>query len=502
MTSILTKLHSLEKEWKINSNYVSPTRNIERFYEQVFFKIFWKDMNKQNPNWLQTKNKMQLFLLWYALCKSKSWENFSSIQESLENFINNISLWKKSEEEQEKLFFQIMKILFWWIYEELSEQDKEYEWWFFLDILQNIIWKAELEKLKETEDFEIQESKKKSKIKLNRVVEDNIFSNKQKVEYILGFSKLQTSQSQAKFLYDNWLSYRRWIEKYYEKVKEKCFKDNSNISESEIEQKMQLFNVAYILAKYKFQDVKRKSWERYFEHLLSVVDLYLDNEENPNFDWVMVAMLHDIMEDSDVDFKTLKHLFWTEIAGSVKHLSKHSVEVYLTEGSEEVKLFLDWKKEGFLNSKWLISDDIKKRKKFWSLTDEEKEKIKQYEEIHKKYRKKRNSDYFSNFAEHTDLEKIIKCYDRLHNLQTLLWIWSDKVWSIFTKIEETIKYFFPVIKDRFPKILEKFISEINRVINGLWNLEGEEQNRLNKIKENLGKYSSVSEKVKEIVVWR
>lgn len=133
---------------------------------------------------------------------------------------------------------------------------------------------------------------------------------------------------------------------------------------------MQLFNQAYALWKYKFQNVYRDSWENYFEHLRSVTKIVLEMN-NPNYEQVMIAILHDIWEDSDINFKNLSDLFWNAIALWVIAISKKSAwailkskeTLYKKESKENKDLdFFDIllrKEDSILNSKYSLNDKFK-----------------------------------------------------------------------------------------------------------------------------------------------
>ena len=77
----------------------------------------------------------------------------------------------------------------------------------------------------------------------------------------------------------NW-SPERQIEVLYKLAKD-CIYWNSNFSDEKIEKSMQWFNWAYWLAKLKFQDIKRNTWWRYFDHLINVMQYVVTNSKNP-----------------------------------------------------------------------------------------------------------------------------------------------------------------------------------------------------------------------------
>lgn len=248
----------------------------------------------------------------------------------------------------------------------------------------------------------------------------------------------------------NW-SPERQIEVLYKLVIDSIYW-NSDFSEEKIEKSMQAFNWAYWLAKLKFQDIRRNTWGRYFDHLINVMQFTVFNSKNPTIKKTIIAMCHDMIEDTDISFSTLKDIFWTHIAlwvlliskspvreyinnkwarnlnenekeivisswiiNSWKHLSKkylekkynNSDEVTLEELEAE-RLFLESKNDfelfemieniGILNSKWLISDEYYQKETYEpeKITPEERWAKKTYEKIDKKYKDIRNADYFSH----------------------------------------------------------------------------------------------------------
>ncbi|USN58518.1 MAG: hypothetical protein H6767_09895 [Candidatus Peribacteria bacterium] len=53
----------------------------------------------------------------------------------------------------------------------------------------------------------------------------------------------------------------------------------------------------------------RESGERYFEHLREVTLISLRKGMTKDFDEVLISLLHDIIEDTDISYNTLKELF-------------------------------------------------------------------------------------------------------------------------------------------------------------------------------------------------
>lgn len=248
----------------------------------------------------------------------------------------------------------------------------------------------------------------------------------------------------------NW-SPERQIEVLYKLVIDSIYW-NSDFSEEKIEKSMQAFNWAYWLAKLKFQDIKRNTGWRYFDHLINVMQFTVFNSKNPTIKKTIIAMCHDMIEDTDISFSTLKDIFWTHIALWVLLISKSPVREYINnkwsrnlnkdekefvinswiisswkylskkylekkhnksnkitnEELEAERLFLESRNDfelfeiiqntGILNSKWLISDEYYQKETYEpeKITPEEKWAKEIYEKIDKKYKDLRNAYYFSH----------------------------------------------------------------------------------------------------------
>ncbi len=482
----------------LDVNNLSPARNIEGAYEEILLCVFGGNINRKSEKWEEVKNKMQLFLLSYALWKNADWDNFECLKLGLKEKLDTLkqeNSWKNEEE----LFLEIITPLLEKTYAELKENNSLY-------ILEEIIWTEETNSLhpdkEERECEQLEES----------VIFSTIEKFRWNIKEVIESDEFKNARNKKDFLKKKGISYKRGIELYYQRVKEKCFSEEEKNNPDELAQKMQKFNIAYILCKYKFQDNKRSSGERYFDHLLSVVDLYLTHEKNPTFSGMMIAMLHDSVEDTDLSWKSLEYLFEEEIATGVCNLSKPSVREYVEEWSKDEDFFEKWIELGFLNAKWLLSDKIKRKEHRWKLTNSEKRLWIQYKNIHAVYKKQRNKDYFKKFIskgnenfldERTETEIKVKCYDRIHNTQTLMWFGISKIDKIFQKIDETIEYFLPVTQKHFPEIHELLTSELLKVLEkinqGMQNIAKQDRkyyrSRIQDYKNNIRNFQTVSEQV-------
>ncbi len=459
---------------------ISHMRGIEWFYEEVFLWVFWDDIERDSQKWMEVKNKMQMFSVAYELAKSDAPENFEWLQWKLEKRILALKCkWNLSDWEKIKEFEDTISILLEEIY---TRFEKCWKLW----MLQNIIWGY------------VDKIGKYSEGEFDGCIIENRIKIKGDASEILAWDWYKIASDKSNYLLEHGLSYKRGIEVYYEKVKEKCFTEQDKKNNPDwIAEKMQMFNLAYTISKYKFQFVTRKSWERYFEHLLSVVDLYLEYEEKPTFEWVMVALLHDIIEDSDIDEETLRYLFWSEIAMSVCGLSKSSVYEHIRDdkqGRKDKEKLEKWRDQWILNADFQTSDDIKRRKVTDYISEEEMIILEEYNDINKRYKFDRNWKYFNHFLEKglcknnegknvedkekkkkKDKEEIeidkrdtrIKIYDRIHNTITLPWFGIGNINKIFRKIDETINYFLPITSKLYPELNTRLIKELEVVLKWL-----------------------------------
>jgi len=179
-------------------------------------------------------------------------------------------------------------------------------------------------------------------------------------------------------------------------------------SDKEKKQNKELFHMVYKLSEIKFKWKFRDSWEPYFEHLVRTANIILTEFENLTIDKVLLALLHDIYEDTSVLDDTLLLIANKDIYKKIKFISK--------------------------NDETLI----------W-----ENKKI----------------QYFERLLTCTDLTIIdVKLADRIDNLRTI-WCWGKG--KIMKKIIETRKYILPLAEKfnkKAYKILQNEISKIEQTL--------------------------------------
>ena len=244
-----------------------------------------------------------------------------------------------------------------------------------------------------------------------------------------------------------------WSDKYYVEIRDKLYwKDLENPEKIEkIKEDMRKFLAAYHIVKSVFEKISRewiKPWEeapeRYFNHLTSTMDIVLNELPNPNINTVVIALLHDSIEDIKwINEKVIASIFWKKIAEWVKSLSKKDLEEYYLSQYEIDKLEV-------------LENDP-------NISKEKAEEIKK--DLLAKAKLERQDDYFWHLWKLDDDILTIKFADRIHNLRTLDWMSKEQV---IKKIKETEKYFLPIAKERNPVALKLINREILRLKTAFW----------------------------------
>lgn len=159
----------------------------------------------------------------------------------------------------------------------------------------------------------------------------------------------------------------------------------------------------------------RKNWDNYLKHLLETAKILFWISSNLTIEQVITALLHDAIEDViEIDFEEMKDIFWKQIALSVKKLSKR-----------------------YISKEWLS------------------------EEEYKKLKKERNIEFLEWLKYFSDFELDVKFADRIHNLRTL---YNLERSFIERTIDETIKYYLPLARERNKKAYDLMYEEIIKLI--------------------------------------
>ncbi|MBI3274245.1 MAG: HD domain-containing protein [Candidatus Colwellbacteria bacterium] len=158
---------------------------------------------------------------------------------------------------------------------------------------------------------------------------------------------------------------------------------------------VQLIEWAYWIAKNAHREQKRDHGERYFEHCKRVA-LILSERDNCTATEIILALLHDCIEDTYIPESMLRHLFYDFISDALATLTKFTV-IY------------DTKTGSVLEKK-----------------------------------KKTNEKYFSLIAKAPLYVRRVKLADRLDNLRGME-TWTNE--RILRYCDETEEYILPIARN-------------------------------------------------------
>ncbi len=244
------------------------------------------------------------------------------------------------------------------------------------------------------------------------------------------------------------------------------------------------FNHVFAQTEYLFGDKKRSSGDPYFFHLLETAFIRLDvsydgdNRTQPDVIDVLYALLHDVIEDTQVTYTSIQEHLWNEIAFGVHLISKRPFNDYIKDKTEMERYI------ALVGYIWAENIDMND-----SIIDEsivDRETIQQYNTMRTHYRIERNKKHFWNYDSFDTFYKYaqkqsalfstgfcderlreicerilqIKLCDRLHNLKTLCHMSVEK---IERKVEETEKYFMKLAREINPVMAEKMAAELQRL---------------------------------------
>jgi len=172
---------------------------------------------------------------------------------------------------------------------------------------------------------------------------------------------------------------------------------------------VQLIEWAYWIAKNAHRGQKRDRGERYFEHCKRVA-LILVERQGCTATEIILALLHDCIEDTYIPESMLRHLFYDFIADALTALTKFNV-VYD-------------KKTGTVVEK----------------------------------NKKSNEEYFSIIANAPVYIRRVKIADRFDNLNDME-TWTNE--RIARYLDETERYIIPIVQATDKFLLDKFTRKIS-----------------------------------------
>ncbi len=255
----------------------------------------------------------------------------------------------------------------------------------------------------------------------------------------------------------------RHIDILYNYIKEKLFW-NSKLSEDEKRELMEPINSIYTTVKMKTFWTYRENNERVLLHYRETAYIITDNFDYLNINKIKISLLHDLIEDTNISFQTIKELYWIQIALWVEAISKKPIFNFI---SDEVKykIIIDnW----ITDDIWNLTKKIKENNINNSLSDNEKTALIYYDEI----KENKKIEYFSRFESKDSMKKYIiqiikenqinwlndeeleqivldvfdvKFADRIHNLRTQ---WDPgNIKKVRKKIKETKDYLLPIAKE-------------------------------------------------------
>ncbi len=283
------------------------------------------------------------------------------------------------------------------------------------------------------------------------------------------------------------------------------------------------FKRSFLSAKDKYKIDIRDNEEDAIYHQIWVLDIYFEifsrlddlskskksdlleivKEIINEINIAIIIMCHDLIEDKDITFESLKWEYSEQNALSVLLISKPSI-IHFIESSEEKEFYKKLKKKWIINKNGKISEKIRKKLHiikynldnlsaiaiYWSedykLTKSEEKYYKEYEYFRKKYKKIRDDFYFENMKSlesmknyalrlkkrfkmslsNEELETAcknaikVKICDRMQNLSSIVDAWKDTPERIEQKIEETEKKLLNIARE----IWEVYYSKLKNYI--------------------------------------
>ena len=140
------------------------------------------------------------------------------------------------------------------------------------------------------------------------------FSLAQKLQM---FKRVATMSDGRYLIYYSW---RNQILNSEDLTRLAAFKQKLQVLNPEAE--MTLFSKAYEIAEFAHQGQLRDQGTPYLEHPLSVVNILLDELNIYDVELLCAALLHDVLEDSDVTYEQLSELSGSRVADIVQNLTK------------------------------------------------------------------------------------------------------------------------------------------------------------------------------------
>lgn len=235
-----------------------------------------------------------------------------------------------------------------------------------------------------------------------------------------------------------------------------------------------------------FFGVWRRDGTQYLDHLIQTLKNTKKYDESFDSDSILIALLHDSIEDTEETFDTLQKKYWDIIALWVDTLSKKPFWEYIPQWNNDNNLWTQEAKD-FSNIKTSIEDFIwKKIDHDFKLSDHSllpNDLRAWWEKYKEKYKETRKEQYFKKFESLESLKNhiknqatlkeieisegelellthkvaTIKLADRLHNITTLP---SEKIEA---KSHETNTYLKKIWKELWGEVWERIAKEMFRL---------------------------------------
>lgn len=235
-----------------------------------------------------------------------------------------------------------------------------------------------------------------------------------------------------------------------------------------------------------FSEIIRKDGTHYIDHLLQTLKNTKKYDDSFDCDSILIALLHDSIEDTEETFESIRQKYWDTVALWVQALSKKAFWEYIPQWDSSSNVWTEETKDfSFLKEEieahiWKRIDHDFKLSDHLCLPLDLRNKWEDYEE---KYKKVRNKDYFSKFESLDSLKKSIineakineielseweidlltykvatvKLADRLHNIKTL------PPSKMKAKINETYEYLENIWKELWWHIWVQISKEMIRL---------------------------------------
>lgn len=225
-----------------------------------------------------------------------------------------------------------------------------------------------------------------------------------------------------------------------------------------------------------FNDKHRESGEKYFRHLEGTMEIVLRELPNPSIEKVLIALLHDVIEDVPEYVDVIRKFYGDKIADGVNALSKKDWKLYMTpEEKKETQSSIDEQEDILNQARKTFTDSyadraytapskIKEKELIKVMNDEQRHRYLQLKKETKPYeeeaKRRREKDYFGHLRTLENDILDVKFADRLHNLRDTAGIDRKKA---LNNVRVTKEYFLDVARERNRTAYRLMVDEINKI---------------------------------------